>query len=72
MLRHAGAMPPPLLLHLLLLLLLFLTATHCMKFDAERLAARQRIDAKWDLLDASSSRSSRRGRQIQPKEISIQ
>ncbi|CAI2348196.1 unnamed protein product [Caenorhabditis sp. 36 PRJEB53466] len=62
--RHAllGALPP----------LLLLLSTECMKFDPERIAARLRIDEKWDQLEAFQSIKSRRGRQIQPKEISIQ
>ncbi|EFO86565.1 hypothetical protein CRE_04751 [Caenorhabditis remanei] len=64
--RHAliGALPP--------LLLLLLSTVECMKFDPERIAARLRIDEKWDELEAFQSIKSRRGRQIQPKEISIQ
>ncbi|CCD68378.1 Dendrite extension defective protein 1 [Caenorhabditis elegans] len=64
--RHAllGALPP--------IFLLLLPLISCMKFDPERIAARLRIDEKWDQLDAFQSIKSRRGRQIQPKEISIQ
>ncbi|CAR99301.1 Protein CBG25850 [Caenorhabditis briggsae] len=63
--RHAllGALPP---------LILLILSVECMKFDPERIAARLRIDEKWDQLDAFQSVKSRRGRQIQPKEISIQ
>ncbi|CAL2036292.1 unnamed protein product [Caenorhabditis brenneri] len=67
--RHAliGAGPP-----LLTLLFLLISTVECMKFDPERIAARLRIDEKWDELEAFQSIKSRRGRQIQPKEISIQ
>lgn len=63
--RHAllGALPP---------LFILLQVAECMKFDPERIAARLRIDEKWDQLEAFQSVKSRRGRQIQPKEISIQ
>ncbi|CAI5445531.1 unnamed protein product [Caenorhabditis angaria] len=43
-----------------------------MKFDAERIAARLKIDEKWDEIEAENLAKSRKGRQIQPKEISIQ
>uniref|UniRef100_A0A1I7TIT4 Nidogen n=1 Tax=Caenorhabditis tropicalis TaxID=1561998 RepID=A0A1I7TIT4_9PELO len=63
--RHAllGALPP---------LFILLLSVECMKFDPERIAARLRIDEKWDQLEAFQSIKSRKGRQIQPKEISIQ
>ncbi|CAB3402394.1 unnamed protein product [Caenorhabditis bovis] len=65
--------PPPALLFATLLFTNAL-AVCSMNIDVERLAARQRIDEKWDEIERfeSGAGRSRKLRQIQPKEISIQ
>ncbi|CAD6194117.1 unnamed protein product [Caenorhabditis auriculariae] len=54
-----------------LLLLASWTTSSAMRMDPERIAARMRIDEKWDDLEAFRAAKSRNTRQIQPKEINI-